>query len=311
MINDTAFMPNITDSKVAPILIWLFYQAWCLPAHADEMPQPLNGSERALSSQTDQLCEEWANKLRTVQQSTCRNFKLHASVRFQSAEKRPLVYKEVRPGNLSPPKGRILFIGGIHGDEYAAISITYLWLQELLKARTQPHYHWLFLPLANPDGLFQSPATRMNANGVDLNRNFPSPDWDDSALSTWRNHYRGNPRRYPGTHAASEPETRWMVHMIERFRPDAIISVHAPYGLLDYDGPEHAQPNRIGHLKHRSLGTYPGSLGRYAGEHLNIPVLTLELRSAGRMPKSDEIEQMLKDLESWAAAKIRQQEKEL
>lgn len=261
-----------------------------------------------------QLCQEWADTLRTVDQAVCQGFDLHASLRFQSVEKRPLVFKEVLPPQQRPPKGRILFIGGIHGDEYAAISITYLWLEQLLKKAHQQDsdlsYHWLFLPLANPDGLFQAPATRMNANRVDLNRNFPSPDWSASALKTWKKHYRANPRRYPGSKPASEPETQWMVQMIERFRPDAIISVHAPYGLLDYDGPEHARPTQIGHLKRRSLGTYPGSLGRYAGEHLNIPVLTLELRSAGRMPSPQQIDQMLKDLEQWAKARIRQQEED-
>ncbi|MDR9498468.1 MAG: DUF2817 domain-containing protein [Hydrogenovibrio sp.] len=304
-------MTTLKTNSILALTVWCFYQAWSLPVLAETTHPPLTTPVSLAPERVAPLCEEWANKLRTVQKQTCLDFDLHASMRFESSQERPLLYKEVRPGNGQPPKGRILFIGGIHGDEYAAISITYLWLQELLKERTQPQYHWLFLPLANPDGLFQSPATRMNANGVDLNRNFPSPDWKDSALTTWQNHYGGNPRRYPGKEAASEPETQWMVQMIKRFRPDAIISVHAPYGLLDYDGPEHAQPNRIGHLKHRSLGTYPGSLGRYAGEHLNIPVLTLELRSAGRMPTPDEIDQMLKDLESWAAAKIRQQEKEL
>jgi len=261
-----------------------------------------------------QLCQEWADTLRTVDQAVCQGFDLHASLRFRSVEQRPLVFKEVLPPEQRPPLGRILFIGGIHGDEYAAISITYLWLQQLLNKAHQQNsdlsYHWLFLPLANPDGLFQAPAIRMNANKVDLNRNFPSPDWTASALKTWKKHYRANPRRYPGPKPASEPETQWMVQMIERFRPDAIISVHAPYGLLDYDGPEHARPTQIGHLKRRSLGTYPGSLGRYAGEHLNIPVLTLELRSAGRMPDPQQIDQMLKDLEQWAKARIRQQEED-
>lgn len=257
------------------------------------------------------FCHDLSEKLRTVQYQKCLKLGLNESHLYQSIEKRPLTYREVLPSASMPPKGRILFIGGIHGDEYAAISLTYLWLQTLLKQETETGYHWLFLPLANPDGLFQNPATRPNANSVDLNRNFPSPDWDELALRTWKNHYHKNKRRYPGPFANSEPETQWLVELIKRFQPNAIISIHAPYGLLDYDGPEHAQPNKIGHLKHRALGTYPGSLGRYAGEHLNIPVLTLELKSAGRMPKDSEIKHMLQDLENWVAEKIQQNDRDL
>ncbi|MGC9386601.1 MAG: M14 family zinc carboxypeptidase [Hydrogenovibrio sp.] len=283
--------------------------AMLLPATANAENRLHSHENR--SAEIRQFCEDFANKLRTVDYEGCLTLTLNASHDFNSVEQRPLTYKEVLPANNQPPKGRILFIGGIHGDEYAAISVSYLWLHSLLKGEAETDYHWLFLPLANPDGLFRSPATRPNANGVDLNRNFPSPDWDEAALQTWRNHYRKNPRRYPGSAPASEPETQWMVQLIERFRPTAIISAHAPYGLLDYDGPEHAQPNKIGHLKHRALGTYPGSLGRYAGEHLNIPVLTLELQSAGRMPSQAEINQMLLDLENWVTDKIEQQEWDL
>lgn len=232
---------------------------------------------------------------------------------MHSVENRLLTYREYTPSNTASipllPKGRILLISGIHGDEYSGISITYLWMMSMLKHTQNTRHHWLFLPLANPDGLFRSnPATRENARGVDLNRNFPSPDWDELALKYWDNYYRKNKRRYPGPTAGSEPENRWLVETIERFKPDAIISIHAPYGLLDYDGPEHAIPNKIGQLKHKELGTYPGSLGRYAGEYLNIPVLTLELASAGRMPNEDEIFQMWQDIEKWSQTKIEHKE---
>ena len=255
----------------------------------------------------NQLCEDLANKLRTVNLQGCLELNLKAS-QTVTPQGRALAFREVLPNEKTPPKGRILFIGGIHGDEYAAISLSYLWLQALTQTYQHTDYHWLFLPLANPDGLFQKPASRTNANKVDLNRNFPSPDWDALALSTWKKSYRSSKRRYPGPYANSEIETQWMVQMIERFNPDAIISLHAPYGLLDYDGPEHAQPNKIGQLRHRPLGTYPGSLGRYAGEHLSIPVLTLELKSAGNMPTESEIRIMLDDLLKWVDEKIEQKE---
>lgn len=253
------------------------------------------------------FCDEIANKLRTVKYDGCMKLGLQTTDHYNSVQGRNLTYRHFTPNTNDDktPAGKILFISGIHGDEYSAISITYLWMLNMLEHQKENQQHWLFLPLTNPDGLFRNPATRINANNVDLNRNFPSPDWDELAINYWVNHYRKNKRRYPGPSANSEPETQWLVDIIDEFKPDAIISVHAPYGLVDYDGPDHAVPNKIGALKHRELGTFPGSLGRYAGEYLEIPVLTLELRAAGTMPSNKEIYNMWQDVEEWTSTKVK------
>jgi hypothetical protein len=47
------------------------------------------------------------------------------------------------------------------------------------------------------------------------------------------------------------------------------------------------------------LGTYPGSLGRYAGVLKQIPVVTIELPYAGIMPKPKEISHIWGDLIRW------------
>jgi len=251
------------------------------------------------------FCNKLSDKLGTVTLEGCNALELDW-MGLETIKGNPLTHKEVLPKEDISPTGKVLFIGGVHGDEFASISLTYLWLQALLKPDSSSTFHWLFLPSANPDGLFAERSTRQNGRGTDINRNFPSPDWDEKAFETWKNHYNSDKRRYPGEYANSEIETQWIVNIIQRFQPDAIIALHAPFRLLDYDGPAHAQPNKIGHLEHRSLGTYPGSLGRYAGEHLNIPVLTIELGSSGKLPKTNEIKIMLKDLEKWVSDKIEQ-----
>lgn len=265
-------------------------------------------AESTEDSQTAaKFCKEWSERIKTISEEGCLSLKLKTSA-FESINGRPLVHKEFLPLNGFKdhlPQGKILFISGIHGDEYTAISIGYLWMRLLQQHADYTRHHWLFLPLANPDGLFDfQPAIRMNANQVDLNRNFPSSDWEEKSLRFWKQHYRKDPRRFPGNHPATEPETKWMLHMIERFQPDAIISVHAPYGLLDYDGPEHAQPDQVGNLKLKSLGTFPGSLGRYAGEDLNIPVMTVELKSSRKMPRRSDVYSMWQDIENWSQLKI-------
>jgi protein MpaA len=155
------------------------------------------------------------------------------------------------------------------------------------------------VPCMNPDGLENRPsARRMNGHGVDLNRNFPTPDWTQRAMPYWVSVTRKDPRRYPGQQAQSEPETRWLVQEIEKFQPDAIVQVHAPYGVLDYDGPHEPPPN-LGFLDLHLLGTYPGSLGNYAGVHLGLPVITLELPQSGKLPSQTQTDRLWGDLLAW------------
>ena len=138
----------------------------------------------------------------------------------------------------------------------------------------------------------------MNERGVDLNRNFPSPNWQIEARDYWVRRTARNPRRYPGESPLSEPESVWLHQQIESFQPAAIVAVHAPSHVVDYDGPPEP-PERLGPLFLKRMGTYPGSLGRYAGVHMGLPVVTIELPSAGIMPSEEDQRQMWLDLIAW------------
>ena len=161
--------------------------------------------------------------------------------------------------------------------------------------------------MMNPDGVLKKRATRPNGRGIDLNRNMPTPDWSRLSKKHWGKIER-DPRKNPGAEPASEEETRWLIHEIESFQPDAIISVHAPYGILDFDGPDLSKaPTQFGRLHLNLLGTYPGSLGNYAGINKDIPVLTLELPHAWVMPKPVEINSIWTDMVSWLKKKLTKQ----
>jgi len=214
-----------------------------------------------------------------------------------STEGQPLLWRDYRSAAPRGNAQRILMIGGIHGDEFSSVSIVFQWMQRLAVDRFQPFY-WRVAPLVNPDGMLRVPETRTNARGVDLNRNFPTPEWEQTAQPYWVSRTGRDPRRYPGPAPQSEPETRWLMRHIERFRPHAIISVHAPFGVLDYDGPRDP-PERLGFLKLHLLGTYPGSLGNYAGTYLGVPVITLELPQAGLMPSKSQVARIWTDLLVW------------
>jgi len=250
------------------------------------------------SDGVESLCREIGAKLGSVSVNDCNRQHLVFADGF-SVQQRVLVKKDFLPANAAPviANNRILVMGGIHGDEYSSVSIMFRWM-ELLSAQQNTDFHWRFLPLTNPDGLLARNATRQNANGVDLNRNFPSADWNATAIAAWKRTTGSNPRRYPGPDAASEPETQWILRQMEEFDPLVIVSVHAPHDLLDFDGHVEA-PRRIGMLQLQQLGVYPGSLGNYGGLDRGIPVITLELPSAGIMPDSREIQSMWVDLQDW------------
>lgn len=189
-----------------------------------------------------------------------------------------------------------LVLCGVHGDEITPIKFCFdiiHYLEEQF-AKNYPNKLIVVAPIVNPDSFFNSKATRTNARGVDINRNFPTKDWSEEALKIWKNRYRSDKRRFPGFKALSEPEVVFQINLIKRYNPDKIISVHAPLSLLDYDGPKHAQVSgnvkgtlakellismsqEANSYKIRHFPYFPGSLGSWAGRERNIPTYTLEL----------------------------------
>lgn len=208
---------------------------------------------------------------------------------------RPLWFADYKP--KTKPAGRILLLGGIHGDEYSSVTILFKWMAALEAVHSQA-VHWRLMPLLNPDGLLQGTSQRTNSNGVDLNRNFPTPNWESEATDYWARRTGKNPRRYPGPRPLSEPESRFLLEEIDRFQPHIIVSVHAPLEAVDYDGPNDP-PENLGSLYLKRMGTYPGSLGRYGSEELHLPVVTIELSRAGTMPSREEQRLIWSDLSQY------------
>lgn len=251
-----------------------------------------------------EACLQIAKRLASVYTRDCKHSNGLIITGDFSVEGRPILEKIYPPHPPKKPKARVMLIGGIHADELSSISIVFKWMRILNKYHSGL-FHWKVIPLLNPDGLLRNgDALRVNSNGVDLNRNFPAPDWNANALNNyWVRRTGRNPRRYPGPMALSEPESLWLAKEIERFRPDVIVSVHAPYGVVDFDGPPKG-PRKLGKLHLNLLGTYPGSLGNYAGLQKNIPVVTIELKHAGIMPRSKEITRIWIDLVRWIKSNI-------
>ncbi len=255
---------------------------------------------------SDQFCSKVSNRLASVSMSSCKSAKLEYSG-CHSIDGIPLMVREFPPMPRRQPLGRILLIGGTHGDELTSVSVVFRWIEKLNKHHSGL-FHWHVIPVLNPDGLLKRSAERTNQNGVDINRNLPSDDWEKNALAYWQSKGGSDPRKFPGKVPNSEPETHWLVDEIELFRPDAIIAVHAPYGVVDFDSQVlNTAPKSLGKLRLNLLGTYPGSLGNYAGINKNIPVITLELPHAWEMPSENESDLIWIDIVSWLKKHLQNQ----
>ena len=256
-----------------------------------------------------QPCDEFIARLPNVNRALCN------AAALQTTEARtPLgrmiwardVRDERRSSTNLPSVAalRVLVIGGIHGDELSSSAVALHWLRmaEQFPVDMTPPVHWRFIPALNPDGLFSQPPRRVNANGVDLNRNFPTPNWQRDAKIYWEKRTNKDPRRYPGTKPLSEPESAFLYQQMQSFKPQLIVSIHAPYGVLDFDGPAkggYSPPSKLGRLYLDQVGIFPGSLGNYGGVHKGIPVVTVELPNSTRTPLDAEMRQMWLDLLRW------------
>jgi len=162
----------------------------------------------------------------------------------------------------------ILVIGCMHGDEPQGKYIIEEFLDKI--SLDELKNKLLFIPVLNEYGYENN--TRQNANGVDLNRNFPTKNWE----KTEKNEY------YGGETPASEEETQFLIDIINEHKPDAILTLHAPYEIVNYDGAAKVLAEKIselcGYPVQKEIGyPTPGSFGTYAGGELNIPTITLEV----------------------------------
>lgn len=174
----------------------------------------------------------------------------------------------------------VLIIGVFHGDEPQGKFLIDKYLASIeTKVSKNINLRLLFIPCLNPDGM--QLGKRTNSNGVDLNRNFPTGNWgqnkgENATCDDSSSDYFG------GIMPASEKETKFLIDIIEKYSPSCILTLHAPYKVVNYDGPAKEISEKIskiiGYPAEGSIGyPTPGSFGTYCGVERNIPTITLEL----------------------------------
>jgi len=192
----------------------------------------------------------------------------------KSVQNRPIICLELGEGSDVS-----LIMATIHGDEAVGTPLvrSLSWHlrrhPELLAGRKV-----VLMAVANPDGMVNN--TRYNAKGVDLNRNFEAAN----RINT----------KQTGLLPLSEPEARTIKQLIQKYKPDRIVSIHQRShnnpACIDYDGPASMLAKQMANyceLPINRLGAEPGSLGSYAGVTLGIPIVTFEMFPADSKLNSD------------------------
>ena len=174
----------------------------------------------------------------------------------------PLLYF---PATVTHPAAGLI-IAGTHGDENAAMVTLSCALRNL-----EPHarHHHVVLSV-NPDGC--QLGLRANVNGVDLNRNFASSNWQSGdTVYRWNSQADERDVLLSTGHApASEPETLALCQLINELQPAWVVSFHDPLGCI-----EDERNSDLGHwlaaefqlplVSHVGYET-PGSFGSWCAE---------------------------------------------
>ena len=188
-----------------------------------------------------------------------------AEVIGRSAQGRDIT--AVHRGAMDAPV-QLVVLGQMHGNEEGGRKVV-----RLLRDLPVPDGVGLWLVTTiNPDG--HEADARVNARGVDLNRNFPD---------RWREQRRGTDQ-WSGPRAASEPETRALTAFLERVRPTALLSYHQAYDLVDITHPNsRAAGRRLAAWMGERAASVPcsgpchGTLTQWASAVLDAVAITVEL----------------------------------
>ena len=188
----------------------------------------------------------------------------------------------------------VLYIGATHGNEQNSMVILQKWIGELIANpdKIPAGRTVTVIPAINPDGVAAN--TRVNADGIDLNRNFPANNWQTNVTEPGGG---GAITADGGPQALSEPESRALADFVIAKRPRLVLTYHSHAGVVEANEAADSVPlaalyaSRAGYTATPTseIGTTfdystTGAFEDWMHDKLGLPVFVIELQS----PTADE-----------------------
>lgn len=146
-----------------------------------------------------------------------------------------------------------MYVGAIHGNESSSNGLMRAWINELEKHPDRLEAkRVVVVPSINPDGI--AAGSRTNSRGVNLNRNFPTDNWEKDIDDTDGKHKNGG-----GKKPLSEPEAKALATLTQQYRPRLLLSFHAVGSLVQGDP---GSPSASYAAKYASMVGYSNATGK-------------------------------------------------
>jgi protein MpaA len=201
-----------------------------------------------------------------------------------------------------------LYIGAMEGNEQNSSKLLSQWISNVdANPDRIPAYRTIvIIPTINPDGF--AADNRLNADGIDLNRNFPANNWqtevtEPTAPTVWTND--------GGAYPLSEPESQALANYFTANLPRLTLTMHSHGGIVEANdvgdsialGAQYASLAGYEAIPTYAIGNFfdyttTGAFEDWVNDKFSLPVLEVELESA----TSDEYSRNLSAL--WAMALV-------
>jgi protein MpaA len=202
----------------------------------------------------------------------------------------------------------VLYIANMEGNERNSADLLNQWLPDVdANPQKIPADRTLvIIPSINPDGYAAN--TRLNAAGIDLNRNFPANNWSEQVTEPLGN---GVVTNDGGATPLDTPESQALANYFIANKPRLTITEHSHGGIVEANdaadsdalGAEYAKLAGYKPIPTKDIGNFfdyttTGAFEDWVHDKYGLAVLEVELRS----PTADEYSQNLPAL--WAMANV-------